>query len=476
MIAAPKGPKKNEWWVRGLRDRIPIKWGRLRDIRVTLIIIIYVVKREFEPDIPLPGLTLQIWCVDAFSSQIITHRPQIRACISINRLEMASQERITITCPTFMGTELENMREVLKLGTLGGKGKYTQLCEKWLENFMPSGRAFVVSSGTSALEMTAMLANIQPGDEIIVPSYTYVTTVNSFVLRGAVPVFVDIEDTTMNMDPDHIEAAVTSKTRAIIAVHYGGVACEMDRVMQIAKKYHLFVCEDAAMACTSTYHSRMLGTIGDVGCISFQEKKNFTAGGQGGALLVNNPTLTHRAEVIYEHGTNRASFMRGEVEHYQWLDLGLNATMSEIQAAFLYAQLQAADQINSLRLKLWHRYHIALAPLERKGYIMLPQVPANTTHNANVFWIRLTDANRRTELIQYFSTLNMQVYSQFMPLHSSPYGQKQGRFSGVDRVTSLAASQILLLPLHMSLGDSQQELVIWGLLEFFGEKREESVM
>ena len=234
---------------------------------------------------------------------------------------------------------------------------------------MSNGRAILVSSCTSALEMTAILADIQPGDEVIVPSYTYVTTVNSFALRGAIPVFVDINEATLNIDPECIESAITSKTRAIVAVHYGGLACDMDSIMQISKKHNLFVCEDAAMACTSTYHGRMLGTIGNVGCISFQEKKNFTAGGQGGALLINDSSLMQRAETLYEHGSNRANFMRGEVEHYQWQNLGINATLSEIQAAFLYAQLQAADRINSRRLQIWNQYHAALAPLEQEGKI-----------------------------------------------------------------------------------------------------------
>lgn len=341
---------------------------------------------------------------------------------------------------------------------------------------MHGGRAMMVSSCTSALEIAAMLAKIQPGDEIIVPSYTYVTTVNSFALRGAKPVFVDIESKTMNIDPDCIEAAITSRTRAIIAVHYGGMACDMDHIIKIGKKYSLFVCEDAAMACTSTYNGRMLGTIGDIGCISFQEKKNFTAGGQGGAILINNPDLIERAETIYEHGTNRASFMRGEIEHYQWLDLGLNATMSETQAAFLYAQLQAADQINSRRLQIWDRYHVSLVYLERMEHIELPQVPKNTTHNANVFWIRLRDAAIRSRLISHLNEANVQAYPQFMPLHSSPYGKIHGRFVGIDRATSLAASQILLLPLHMALTDDEQVIVIREIFAFWGERFNEEAI
>ncbi|KAF7588439.1 hypothetical protein BBP40_005703 [Aspergillus hancockii] len=376
---------------------------------------------------------------------------------------------IPTTCATIVGSELGNIEEVLILHDLTGKGKYTRLCEQWLEQFMRNGngRAMVVSSCTSALEMAAILANIQPGDEVIVPSYTYVTTVNSFVLRGAVPVFVDLDDATMNINAALIEAAITPKTRAIVPVHYGGVACDMDKVMELARKHQLFVCEDAAMACTSTYKGRMLGTIGNVGCISFQEKKNFTAGGQGGALLLNDPDLIERAEILYYHGTNRARFMRGEVERYQWLDLGLNATLSEPQAAFLYAQLQAADRINGRRLQIWNRYHSGLAPLARKGRITLPHVPADTTHNANVFYIRLKDPAQREALIRHMESANIQTHPQFMPLHLSPCGRKNGRFVGDDCVTSLASSQILLLPLHLSLSHEEQEVVIQELLAFW---------
>ncbi|KAE8145006.1 pyridoxal phosphate-dependent transferase [Aspergillus avenaceus] len=375
---------------------------------------------------------------------------------------------IPTTCTTIVGTELANIQDALALNNLSGKGKYSRLCEEWLEQFMSTGRALVVSSCTSALEMAAILADIKPGDEVIVPSYTYVSTVNAFVLHGAVPVFVDLDDATMTIDASLIEAAVTSKTRVIVPVHYGGVACDMDKIMEVAQKHRLFVCEDAAMACTSTYKGRMLGTIGHVGCISFQEKKNFTAGGQGGALLLNDAGLVARAETLYEHGTNRARFLRGEVDRYQWLDVGLNATLSELQAAFLYAQLQAADGINGRRLHIWNRYHAALAPLVDRGYITLPHVPDGTTHNANVFYIRVSDAEQRSDLMRHMGKAKVQTHPQFMPLHSSPFGLVHGRFSGVDRVTTLATSQILLLPVHLTLSDEEQERVIREVMAFWG--------
>ncbi|KAJ6021474.1 hypothetical protein N7540_006978 [Penicillium herquei] len=378
----------------------------------------------------------------------------------------SASRRITATSSTVIGNELDYAREVLKSGNLNGKGQYSKLCEKWLESFMRGGRAFVVSSCTSALEIAAILANIKPGDEIIVPSYAYVTTVNSFVLRGATPVWVDLDE-EMHIDASLIEAAITPKTRAIIPVHYGGIACEMDPIMDIAKRHHLFVCEDAAMACTSMYKGRMLGTIGSVGCISFQERKNFTAGGQGGALLINDPNLIERAETIYEHGTNRARFIRGEVDRYEWIDLGINATMTELQASFLYSQLQASEFINTRRLYLWNRYHSALTPLVHRGCIVLPEVPKDTTHNANVFWIRVINPTQRVNIIPYLDRANIEAHPQFMPLHLSPYGQKIGRFSGDDRVTTLAISQILIIPLDMVLTDEEQDIVIREILSFW---------
>ncbi|CAG7918490.1 unnamed protein product [Penicillium olsonii] len=383
----------------------------------------------------------------------------------------SNQRVIKNTSATILGSEIRHLEDCLRSGCLNGKGKYTKLCQEWLEGFMQGGRALVVSSGTSALEMAAILANIQPGDEVIVPSYTYVTTVNSFVLRGATPVFVDLDRSTMNVDASLIEAAITKKTRAIIPVHYGGVACDMEMIMKIARKHSLFVCEDAAMACCSTYHGQMLGTIGQLGCIGFQEKKNFTAGGQGGALLVNDPSLVERAEILYEHGTDRGRFLRGEVERYHWLDIGLNATLSELQAAFLFGQLEASDQINARRLWLWGRYFSSLAPLSQKGHIDLPTIPKDTTHNANIFWMQLKDTSQRPGLIRYLGNANIEAHAQFMPLHLSPYGKAHGRFSGVDSVTSLAASQIVLLPLHMGLSDEDQDRIIATVLAYWEADR-----
>ncbi|KAE8131115.1 pyridoxal phosphate-dependent transferase [Aspergillus pseudotamarii] len=291
---------------------------------------------------------------------------------------------IPTTCTTIIGTELANIEAVLTRKSLSDKGTYTRLCEQWLEQFLEgnSGRALDVSSYASALEMAAILADIQPGDEVVVPSYTYVTTVNAFALRGPVPVFVDLEDATMNIDASNHS--------------------------QVAKRHELFICGDTAMACMSTYKGQMLGTIGNVGCLSFQEKKNNTAGGQGGALLINDPALVERAEILYDHGTNRSHFMRSEVDRYQWLDLGLNATLSELQAAFLYAHLQAADCINARRRHIWGHYFVSLLPLVRKGYITLPHAPDNTTHNANMFYIRLMGPTQRQDMIRHMASAKVQ--------------------------------------------------------------------
>ncbi|KAE8157986.1 pyridoxal phosphate-dependent transferase [Aspergillus tamarii] len=336
--------------------------------------------------------------------------------------EMAHRHTNTIptTYITIIGTELVNIEDVLTLKNLSGKGEYTRLL-----------RALIVSSCTAALEMAAILAD-------------------TFALRDAVPVVVDLEDATMNIGPNLIEEAITPKTRAIIPVHYGGVA----------KRHKLFVCEDAAMACMSIYKGQMLGMIGNVGCLSFQEKKSFTAGGQGRPLLINDPALAERAEILYNHGTNRPRFMRREVDRYQWLDPGLNATLSEPQAAFLYTR------------HIWDRYFVSLLPLVRKGYITLPHVPNNTTYNANVFYIRVIDPTQCQDMIQHMASANVQVHPQYMPLQSSLFAGSHSRFHGDDRVTSLTSSQILLLPVHLALSDEAQEVVIREVFAFWGETAE----
>lgn len=367
--------------------------------------------------------------------------------------------------PTVTGQELEAIQEVLDNRILTGKGKYTALCQRWLESSMPHGKAFVLSSCTSALEIAAFLADFRPGDEVIVPSYTYVSTVNAFVVHGALPVFVDVEETTMNIDAQKIENVITPRTKAIVPVHYAGIACDMDTILDIANRHDLLVIEDAAMACGSMYRGRALGTMGHLGCISFQEKKIFTSGGQGGALLVNQDALVARAEILYEHGTNRAQFLRGEVDVYRWLDVGINATLSEIQAAFLYAQFQAAPEIISRRRRLWSRYYKRLAPLAHAGIIRLPQPAAEADHNAAVFWLRLANASDRPAFIEHMAAGQIQTQAQFVPLHSSPFGKQVGRFHGEDRVTTRAAAEIVLLPLYAELTERQQDLVIqrvWG--------------
>ncbi|PWY67084.1 lipopolysaccharide biosynthesis protein rffA [Aspergillus sclerotioniger CBS 115572] len=378
-----------------------------------------------------------------------------------------SDTAIPTTIPTITEKEIAAIQDAILTRTLTGKGKYTALCQRWLESSMTGGKAFVLSSCTSALEIAALLADLQPGDEVIVPSYTYVSTVNAFVVHGAVPVFVDLDDATMNIDAQLIEAAITPRTKAIVPVHYAGIACDMDTIMAIADKHDLLVVEDAAMACGGTYKGRALGAIGHLGCISFQEKKVFTSGGQGGALLINQESLIPRAETIYEHGTNRGQFLRGEVNVYHWLDVGINATLSEIQAAFLYPQLQAAPEILAHRRHLWTRYHQRLRPLDQAGVIKLPRPSKEAVHNAAVFWLRLTDASRRPEFIRHMAAGQVCTQAQFVPLHSSPFGQQIGRFHGEDRVTTRAASEIVLLPLYSELDEERQEVVVRRVLKFW---------
>ncbi|PYH89964.1 lipopolysaccharide biosynthesis protein rffA [Aspergillus ellipticus CBS 707.79] len=378
-----------------------------------------------------------------------------------------SETVIPTTLPTVTGREMVAIQDALTTRTLTGKGKYSALCQSWLEASMTGGKAFVLTSCTSALEIAALLAGLQPGDEVIVASYTYVSTVNAFVVHGAAPVFIDLDDATMNMDVTRIEAAITPRTKAIVPVHYAGIACDMDAVMAIADRHGLMVVEDAAMACGGTYKGRALGTIGHLGCISFQEKKVFTSGGQGGALLINQQSLAARAEIIYEHGTNRGQFTRGEVNFYRWLDVGINATMSEVQAAFLYPQLQAAPEIPAHRRHLWSRYYKRLLPLMQAGVMQMPIVPEGAVHNAAVFWFRLKDAARRGEFIKFMADRGIITQPQFVPLYSSLFGQKVGRFVGEDRVTTRSAAEIVLLPLYSELAEEQQEIVIQRALEFW---------
>ncbi|KAK1147246.1 hypothetical protein N8T08_001985 [Aspergillus melleus] len=332
---------------------------------------------------------------------------------------------VPTTCTTIVGSELAHIEDALTLDSLAGKGKYTRLWEGWLEQFMVpgQGRALLVSSGISALKMAAC-------------SQTFGRETSSS--------YSDLDDATMNMDAGLIQAAITPKMRVIVPV-----ACNMDAIMAIARRHQLIVCEDVAMA--------------------FQEKENFTAAGQGGALLINNPALIARAETIYNQGHRPRPVLRGEVDRHQWLDLGFNATLSEVQAAFLFAQLQAVETINGRRRQIWQECHTRLAPLVDKGHLSLPHVPAGTTHKANVLYVRLADASQRPATIEHLREAKVHAHAQFMPLHSSPYGRAQGRLSGAGRVTTLASAQLLLLPVHLSLSDEELGVVVRAVFAFWGE-------
>ena len=370
--------------------------------------------------------------------------------------------------PPFIGTELEYIRQAAEENNkLCGDGPFTKKCSAWMQDNFNVKHAMLTTSCTHALEMAAYLSEIQPGDEVIMPSYTFVSTADAFVLRGAKIVYVDIRPDTMNIDETKIEDAITEKTKAIVPVHYAGVACEMDTIMALATKHNLFVVEDAAQGVMSTYKGRALGTIGHIGCFSFHETKNYTAGGEGGATLINDKKLDERAEIIREKGTNRSQFFRGQVDKYTWRDIGSSYLMSDLQAAYLWAQLEAADRINQQRLALWQNYYDALEPLARAGRIDLPSVPENCVQNAHMFYIKLRDIDDRTALINFLKEAEIMAVFHYIPLHDCPAGDKFGVFAGVDRFTTKESERLLRLPLFYNLSPVNQRTVISTLLNYF---------
>lgn len=373
---------------------------------------------------------------------------------------------IPFNSPPVTGSEIEYMQSAMSSGKLSGDGGFTRRCQQWMEQRFGSHKVLLTPSCTASLEMAALLIDIAPGDEVIMPSYTFVSTANAFVLRGAKIVFVDIRPDTLNIDETLIEAAVTTKTRAVVVVHYAGVACEMDSIVSLCEKHHLYLIEDAAQAVMSCYKGRPLGTIGHIGCFSFHETKNYTAGGEGGATLINDASLVARAEIIREKGTNRSQFFRGQTDKYTWRDLGSSYLMSDLQAAYLWAQLEAADQINQRRLALWNQYYHALLPLEQQGRLLLPSVPENCTHNAHMFYLRLADNSVRSRLIDWMKEADILAVFHYIPLHSSPAGQQFGRFHGPDRFTTLESERLLRLPLFYNLSDNNQKTVIGSLMSF----------
>ena len=366
--------------------------------------------------------------------------------------------------PFIIGRELDYIAAAVQQGHLSGDGAYSKLCQRWFEQNLGCPQALLTHSCTAALEMAAILCDIQPGDEVILPSYTFVSTANAFVLRGGVPVFVDIRADTLNLDENLIEAAITPKTRAIVPVHYAGVACAMDRIMDIAQKHNLLVVEDAAQALLSTYKGRALGSIGHFGCLSFHETKNIISG-EGGALLVNDERYGERAEIIREKGTNRSQFFRGEVDKYTWVDIGSSYLPGELIGAFLYAQLEHADQITAQRCHICSSYALQLAALQQSGKLRLPDFDADS--NGHMYYLILDSLDTRTKLIAHLKANGIHPVFHYVPLHSSPAGRKYGRSSGSMQVTDEMGERLLRLPLHYQMSDADIARVTAAIYDFF---------
>ncbi len=373
---------------------------------------------------------------------------------------------IHFNIPPFVGKELDYVKKAIENKKICGDGEFTKLCNSWIENTTGTKKALLTTSCTHALEMAAILCDIKEGDEVIMPSYTFVSTADAFVSRGAKIVFVDIRPDTLNIDENLIEAAITEKTRAIVPVHYAGVSCEMDKIMELAKKYNLLVVEDAAQGVTATYKGQQLGTIGDFGCYSFHETKNYSMG-EGGALLIKDGAYIEQAEIIREKGTNRSKFFRGQIDKYTWVDFGSSYLPSDMNAAYLWAQLESIDKIFSSRMDTWNAYYSALKPLAEEGHIELPFVPENCGHNAHMFYIKAKDLQERTELISFLKEREIQTVFHYIPLHSAPAGIKYGRFSGEDKFTTKESERLLRLPLYYGLTEDDRNKVIEGVKDFY---------
>ena len=369
--------------------------------------------------------------------------------------------------PCFTGNEEKYILESIKSHKISGDGKFTKLCTKWFEEKLQCKKALLTTSCTHALEMTAILLDIREGDEVIMPSYTFVSTANAFVLRGAKIVFVDIRPDTMNIDETKIEDAITKKTKAIVIVHYAGVACEMDTIIDIAKRYNLFVIEDAAQAMMSSYKGKPLGTIGHFGTFSFHETKNYTSAGEGGLLIINDENFINRAEIIREKGTNRSQFFRGMVDKYSWVDIGSSYLMNDVSAAYLWGQLIKADEINKDRLNTWQKYYVGLKDLKNKGLIELPIVPKECVHNAHMFYIKVKDIDKRTKLIKFLQENGINTVFHYVPLHSSKAGKKFGSFSGDDEFTTVESERVVRLPIYYKIAKKNIEKICEAINEFY---------
>ena len=376
---------------------------------------------------------------------------------------------IDFNVPPCVGSELNYVKQAVENHKICGDGPFTKKCNAWLEERFDVQKVLLTTSGTTALEMAALLCGIEPGDEVILPSFTFSSTATAFVLAGAKLVFVDVRPDTMNIDETKIEAAITGKTRAICVMHYAGVACEMDTIMDIASRHGLKVVEDAAQGVMSTYKGRALGTIGDFGCYSFHETKNYSMG-EGGALLIRAAAYNEKAEILREKGTDRAKFFRGQVDKYTWVDYGSSYLPSELNAAYLWGQLEAADRINNDRLASWNAYYEAFqAPLAQRGLIELPAIPDGCVHNAHMFWVKCRDLEERTRFIGFLRENGVMAVFHYIPLHSAPAGMRFGRFEGVDKYTTKESERLVRLPLYYGLTPQDRGKVIDTVKRFFEE-------
>lgn len=372
---------------------------------------------------------------------------------------------IPFNIPPYVGTEQEYIRQAIEARKICGDGAFTKKCSAWMEQRFHAQKVLLTTSGSSALDMAALMCGIKPGDEVILPSFTFSSTANSFVLAGAKLVFVDIRPDTLNIDETKIEAAITEKTKAIAVVHYAGVACEMDTIMSIARRHHLMVVEDAAQGVMSSYKGRALGTIGDFGCYSFHETKNYSMG-EGGAIVINDPAYFEQAEILREKGTNRSKFYRGQVDKYTWVDFGDSYLPSELNAAYLWAQLEKADEINHDRLESWNRYYEALKPLADAGKLELPVVPEGCMHNAHLFYVKLRDLEERTAFIAYLKERDVCSAFHYIPLHSAPAGLRFGRFHGEDSYTTKESERLARLPMYYGMTNEVFETIIAAVIDF----------
>lgn len=367
--------------------------------------------------------------------------------------------------PPIVGTEQTYFQQALESGKLCGDGAFTRKTSEWFEQKFQVRYCYLTTSCTSSLEMASWLCDLQPGDEVIMPSYTFVSTADAFVLRGAKIVYVDVDPRTMNMDPDLVEAAVTDRTRVIVPVHYAGVGCDMDRIMAIAKKHRLKVVEDAAQGVNAFYKGRALGTIGDYGCYSFHETKNYSMG-EGGALVFNRDEDQERAEIVREKGTNRSKFFRGQIDKYTWVGYGSSYLPSELNVAYLWAQLRQFDQIQEKRLAIWNYYQETLRPLADAGFIEQPYIPDYAAHNAHMYYLKVKNLETRTDLIRYMKEKGVLCVFHYIPLHTSEAGQKFGRFFGEDKYTTKESERLMRLPLFYNLSEQDMEYVAKCLLEY----------